>query len=180
METKKKVLLTGAALLAAAPVVVPDVAYAASKNIDIKAIVLRTIQLTQVDSLDFGTFSVNAAGNIALPAGGGAPVYTNATPAGVSTPTDAVVQIKASKGYDIDLSVTAATNNISNGTATMAVKSFKIDDGANMGTFASAQTVTAKLTANTGNFEVGATLHFGLGQAAGTYTGTFTVNAAYQ
>lgn len=182
MDTKKKVLLTGAALAALAPVAAKDAGAVTSANVNIQAIVLRAIALTPVTSLNFGAFSqTGVAATIVVPPGGGAPVYgAGLNAAGAPVPTDAIVTIKATKGINIDLKVTAVNETIVSGLNKMQVNNFKIDEAAGMSAFASAATVTAKLTAGTATFEVGGTLNVGLNQAAGTYTGTFTVSAAYQ
>lgn len=183
MDTKKKVLLTGAALAALAPVGAKDAGAVTSANVNIQAIVLRAIALTPQTSLNFGAFSqTGGAGTIVLPPGGGALTYgAGLNAAGLPVPTDAIVQIKATKGINIDLKVTAASATIVNATAkTMKVNNFLIDEAAGMSAFVSAAAVTAKLAAGTATFEVGGTLNVGANQAAGTYTGTFTVSAAYQ
>lgn len=181
MDIKKKVLLTGGAALVSLSPMLADDASAASKSIKMQAIVLRAIQLTQLTSLNFGTFSVTGASTAVQAPGGGITYNAGLNAIGAPANSDAVVQIKASKGYAIDLSVAAATATIVNGTAkTMKVNAFKLDEAAGMGAFASGSNVTITLSANTASFEVGATLNVGAGQAAGTYTGTFTVNANYQ
>lgn len=176
---KKKILAAGAAAVALSPVVVSK-AFAATETVPMQAIVLQAIQLNTLSSLNFGTFSQpGGADTVVVSAAGAATNYNTLNPVGAPVDHDGVVEIKATKGFPIVISAPAA-DTIANGANNMAVNAFLINDAAGMATFASAQVVTATLTANTATFNVGATLHVGAAQPAGTYTGSFTVTASYQ
>lgn len=69
----------------------------------------------------------------------------------------------------VQISVTAATYVISNGTDSMNVNNFNI--------VTNAGGATTTITAPVINVPIGATLNVNNPQAGGTYTGTFTVNA---
>lgn len=72
----------------------------------------------------------------------------------------------------IQISVSAATVTISNGTANMNVNGFNIISNAG----GCCKTVTAPFV----NIPIGATLNVGASQAAGSYSGTFGVTAILQ
>lgn len=88
-------------------------------------------------------------------------------------PQGQVQEASFSTGLAIDLSMTATNYNITNGGGdSMNVNNFDLNGGG--------PTTTITLTVNPQNFPMGATLTVGAGQAAGTYIGTFAVNANYQ
>lgn len=177
---KKKILAAGAAAVALSPLVAGK-AFAATETVSMQAIVLQAIQLTKVSDLNFGTFSVTGAGTVVVsPAGAATTWGGGVNEIGTPADQDAVVSIKASKGYPIAISAPAAPVTIANGATNMNVDTFMVNEAAGMNAFASGQAVTATLTANTATFNIGATLHVGAAQPAGTYTGSFTVTASYQ
>jgi hypothetical protein len=135
-----------------------------------------TIAITATVELNFGTMDVAGAGTVVMNTTNGRSVTGGVTAiTGAGLESSGVLSISGSTGLAIDLSMTAASYSVSNGGgATMAVNNF------NLVTNAGGATETITLTSNPTNFPFGATLNVGAGQAAGTYTGTFTVNANYQ
>ena len=179
MEMKKKVLLTGAALLSLSPMAVQKAA-AATASVQMQAIILQAVALASVSSLLFGTFSVTAGVNTVQVR----PDGTKADSGGVnhiggSVFQPGVVNVKASAGYPIDLSVTAAAtvDDVGAG-APMNVNAFNIQT--NAGGALEAVTLTAGQVAAGLDVPVGATLNVNAAQLAGTYTGAFTINGNYQ
>lgn len=177
----KKKLLLGSAIVALSGLAA-DEARAATANIDIDAVVLQAITLAEVSPLSFGTFSVNGADTVTCAPGnaGNCTFGANLNEIAASTDNGAKVKIGAAVGFPIDVSVTAATEVITSGANTMKVNAFKIDEGTKITAFVSGNPVVATLTASPAQLEVGGVLNVGAAQAAGTYTGTFTISAAYQ
>lgn len=177
---KKKLLAAGAVAVTLSPFVVGKTAEADTEAVPMQAIVLQAIQLNTVSSLNFGTFSQpGGADTIVVSAAGAATNYNTLNPIGATADQDGVVEIKASTGYPIVIT-TPANDTITNGTTSMVVDTFMVNEAAGMNAVASAQTVTVTLTAATATFNVGATLNVGAAQPAGTYTGSFNVTANYQ
>lgn len=114
-----------------------------------------------------GTMTVDTAG--ARTAGGG---VTAITGSGLSS--QGSISISAATGVAIDLSMTAATFTVDDGGggAAMNVNAFDINGGGSA--------ITVTLVANPSSFPLGATLNVNPSQAAGSYSGTYTVSANYQ
>lgn len=171
----KKILMAGAAMVALSPMVAQSV-LAATAPIQARARVLQAVTIAQVSQLDFGTFSVTGAANIVVaPTGAG-----TTQPAGInqvtgSTPTPAVAKVTAEAGFNVVLDITAPTATIQNLAAdTMVISSF------NIRTDAGGANEVVNMVGTTVAVPIGATLAVGAAQPAGTYTGTFTLSAAYQ
>lgn len=180
----KKKILAGTAMVALSGLAAGE-AVAASANINIDAVVLRAIALAEVSPLDFGTFSATGAATIQVDPDGTITNGAGITHIGASTPNPAKVEIKASAGYPIDVSVGATAVSITSGANKMKVDTFDlattVGAGVNGGGTAEVYTLAGVLgAAATASFFAGATLNVGAGQAAGVYSGTFVVNAAYQ
>lgn len=171
-NTKKKALLgTAMVALSALPA-----SYAAADTAPIQAraqIVSSNLVIDQNQSLNFGTFTAVGAGSVDVDTLGNAN-YTGVNEILTSSPSEAIVRVRGGAGPNIIMSVTNPTVTVSNGAQTMKVSQFQIRTNAG-GTLE-----TFPLTANTMFVPIGATLTVGAGQAAGTYTGAFTVQAVYQ
>lgn len=170
----KKILMAGAAMVALSPMVAQSV-LAATAPIQARARVLQAVTIAQVSQLDFGTFSVTGAANIVVaPTGAG-----TTQPAGInqvtgSTPSPAVAKVTAEAGFNVVLDIAAPTATITNGTTNMVLSSFQIR------TDAGGANEVVNMVGTTVAVPIGATLAVGAAQPAGTYTGTFTLSAAYQ
>lgn len=176
----KKKILAGTAMVALSGLAAGD-AVAASASINIDAVVLRAIALTEQSPLDFGTFSAAGADTIQVDPDGTVTSGGSIAHIGTSSPNPAKVQIKASAGYAIDVSVGAATVSITSGANKMQVNAFDLATAVGAGVNGGGTTQTYTLAGTTvTSFFVGATLNVGAAQAAGVYAGTFVVNAAYQ
>lgn len=136
-----------------------------------------TIVVSGTVDLNFGTVTESGAGGTVTINTAGARTVGGAVTAitGGGLESQGMISVSGSTGLAIDLSITAAPFAITDGGA----------NNMNVGTFnlvtnggGSDETVT--LTSNPTSYPYGATLTVGAGQAAGTYNGTFTINAAYQ
>lgn len=147
--------------------VVPRDAYAA-----LSIVVSGTVDLNfgtiTADPLVSGTVIVDVLGARVL--AGGA---TGVTGAGLSS--QGVFSLSGSTGIAIELSMAAPSFTVSNGGGgSMNVNAF------NLITNGGGAAATVTLAANPTTFPLGATLNVAAAQAAGTYSGVFTVNANYQ
>lgn len=136
-----------------------------------------TITLTATQDLNFGTITAGGgAGTVRIDVAGARTVTGGVTEiTGGGFQAQSIIAITGSTGVPIDVSMGAASYTVNNGAGdTMAVNTFQIETNGG----GTAQTITLGATSST--FPVGATLNVGAGQAAGTYTGTFTINANYQ
>ena len=149
---------------------------AATTGVPIQAIIHGVVAVTQTRTLNFGSLTESGAGGTlnvdntdAITAGGAVTSFGGAIAAGGFT-------LRGTTGRQID--VTGPLNvTISNGGATMTVGSFTINGAA--GTInGTAFTHSLAMITETG-FRLGGTLNVSAGQAAGTYTGTVTITAAY-
>lgn len=128
-------------------------------------------------NMNFGSMSENGAGGSLLLStvggrtpGGGVNTFGGAGQQGV-------VKITAASGVPIEVSLAATKYMVTHTTAganKMSVNAFKIGAGSVSGVF------TKTLAGTTGTVPIGATLNVGVGQQAGNYLGSFTVNVTYQ
>lgn len=134
-----------------------------------------TIVVTASVELNFGTIDVAGAGTVVMNTADGRSVTGGVTAiGGAGLESSGVLSVSGSTGLAIVLSMSAAAFSVSNGGGdTMSVNNF------NLVTNANGPTRTVTMTTNPTLYPFGATLNVGGGQAAGTYTGTFTVNANY-
>ena len=114
-----------------------------------------------------GTMAIDIAG--ARTAGGGVTAVS-----GSGFEKNGVISVGGTTGVAIDLSITGAPFTVTGPGAAMSVSGFNLVT--NVG--GSNQTIT--LTTNPSTYPVGATLTVGAGQVAGSYIGTYTVNATLQ
>lgn len=152
----------------------PDtvVAVTVGADVDARIVNLAVPTLNDIQELNFGAIITGPAGTVDVSTGGAA------TPTGVSlVPASGVQQgimrIIGNPAAQVDISMTAPSYAVSNGTATMNVNAFDLGNGAG-----NAHTVTIGGT-NVIDVNVGATLNVGAAQPTGSYTGTFTMNANY-
>lgn len=136
-----------------------------------------TIIVSATVDINFGSVTeTGAGGTVTVDTAGARTVGGSVTAiTGAGLESNGVISISGSTGLPIDLSITPATFTVSDGANTMSVNAFDLDTGAGV-----TDAITVTLTANPSTFPIGATLNVGAGQAAGTYSGTYVVNATYQ
>jgi hypothetical protein len=177
MKKDKKILMAGAAMVALSPMVAKSV-LADSEPIQARALILQAVDISELASLDFGTFSVGATGgNIVLnPVAADVVQPGTVNQIGASSPNDAKINIKAAIGFPIVVAVATPTITLTAnaGADTMKVSNFNIDTDAG----GTNQVIT--LAAATETAMIGATLTVPGSAVAGSYTANFTVNANYQ
>ena len=188
-KTKKgsmpnKALMMGAALVTLTGLSAQE-AQAASATGPMSAIILTPITFSATQVLHFGSMTVGAttgdtvtiAADGTRTQGGGGQVTLIAGGA-LERQGQFVINSGAGGTLDIQVSIAAGPFTVSNGAVTMGVAAFDVETGA---LDAGAQnTITITNAANTVTVDVGATLTVAAGQAAGTYTGNYTINANYQ
>lgn len=125
------------------------------------------ISISNTGSLDFGKAApTGTAGTVTItPAGGRSAINVDLFGGGTVGSAGFNVTGEPSQGYAITLPSSATLTGPS---ATMTVDSFIHDAGG-----------TPTLSGGSDSFNVGATLHVGANQAAGTYSGTFAVTVSY-
>jgi len=164
MKTTKTFLALTAAVAvmsAAASAMAADVTGTANAS------VVQAIEITENTQMSFGTIaSTGTAGTVVLAPAGGT-TATNVTE--LAGGTAAAAQFTVSGGDSAAYTLTLPTSTtLSNGSETMAVSSFT-------------ENATETLNGSgSETFNVGATLAVGAAQAAGTYSGTYTVTVNYQ
>ena len=161
--------------------------YGASTTVSATATVqTATITLTTVTDLDFGTIVATGGANILIDASAGAAVST------VDSGTATITSAGTSGRVNVDSPVSATVNVAYSIASTTGAVADQIDDGggntmaftaASIGTYSSSTggnpgtlSVTAGTTAP---IYIGGLLQIGVGQTAGTYTGTITVDVTY-
>jgi Mat/Ecp fimbriae major subunit len=163
MLNKIKIALASSVVAAA---MLSSGAQAATATGTAKVEILVPVQLSTVTDLDFGLVAAGASsGTVTLPVGSNTRACVNVTCVGTASRGSFQVT-NASAGQVVQLSATNATLT---------------GPGANM-------LVTTSLSASSITFDaaaletvnVGGTLAVGINQAAGAYTGSFTVTADYQ
>lgn len=143
----------------------------ASATANASANIVAPITITKVTDLQFGTVAVNGAnGTVVLghsddrtPGGG---VTLPATTTTVKS-AEFTVGGDGNRAFIIELPVSTTLSNGAGGNMTV-------------NTFTSSLGASSNLASNTATLKVGATLNVSGGQAAGTYTGTFSVRVDYQ
>jgi len=144
--------------------------------LSIPAMAQATIVVSGTQNLHFGTFASGpSAGTVVIdPAGGGRSQTGGVTlVSGAGLAANGVISLTGSTGINITLSMTNTSFLISNGADSMTVNNF------NFNTAAGGSSTVINLAATTETIPLGATLQVSAGQAQGTYTGNYTVNAVY-
>ena len=133
-----------------------------------------TIVVSATVDLNFGSVTESGAGGTVTitPAGARSVGGSVTAVTGAGLESNGMILVSGSTGLAIDLSMAAAAFPVSNGTDTMIVNAFNINGSGN------AAVVT--LAVNPTAYPYGATLNVTGSQGAGTYNGSFTVNANYQ
>lgn len=172
------VLASSAALCFAAPAAAQA---SASSNARTEAIVLRPLSFFKVDDLHFGEVipSITTAGTVRL------------QPNGARTSTGGIVLVNnlhqvarftglGTNNQQVAISVQANSIFITGPGAPMRVRNFEI--GSTPTTFLSTAPLRFRINSATGafSFPLGATLEVAANQAAGEYTGNFTIILNYQ
>ena len=131
-----------------------------------------TIVVSASQDLNFGTITAGTAGGTVVINTLGARSVTGTVTAvtGAGLEGQGTFNVSGSTGLAMD----ATSFTISNGTDSMAVDNF------NLLTNAGGTAGTITLVATSSTFPLGGTLNVGVGQANGTYTGTYTINVSYQ
>lgn len=148
------------------------VARAASTSADATATIITPIAIAKVDDLRFGTFASSTSGTVVMStagarsATGGVVLPTGSAAGGAARFT---VTGEAAATYTVTLPVGAAT--ITSGANNMTVDTWTSNPGTSAG--------AGLLTGGTQTLLVGGTLNVGASQAAGTYTGSFSVAVEY-
>lgn len=141
-----------------------------------QAVAMLSIVVSGTVDMNFGTMTVGAVGGtIEVNNAGARSVTGDVTPiVGGSVPSNGAFSVAGSTGLAMDVSVTAASFDVTNGTTVMSVDNFQLlsDVGGTAGTIT--------LAANPSSYTLGATLNVGAGQAEGTYTGEYTISVNYQ
>ena len=179
---KKKLLMMGTALVALSPLAAQQAA-AATGTINVDAVVLYAIEVNEVSPLDFGTFSITAApGTVDITDGGvlGGGGYNQA---GIASPNQAKVKIKASEGYAMTVSAadaigTKITTGGGGAGKSMTITAVDLAGGTAGGIDTNVVIGTAPGTGEV-TLGIGGTLTFGVGQVPGVYSGTFDVVVSY-
>lgn len=136
------------------------------------ATIITPIAIVNAADMNFGNVAVNASlGTVVLTPAGTRSVTGGCTlPAVTGTVTAAAFTVTGLAAATYAITLPAALTTISNGGNTMTVD-----------TWTSTPVATGTLTGGTDNLRVGATLHVGASQAAGSYTSAapFTVTVNY-
>lgn len=164
MLNKSKTALMGMVAVAA---MASTGAHAATQTATAEVDIIAAVQLIQNDGLDFGVVaSSSVAGTVALPA----TATTRTCSASVTCVGTALrgrfTVSNAANGYTVGITVPTSTT---------------LNSGGNSMTLALAPSMASFVSNGAAQeFFVGGTLNVGANQAAGTYTGTYSVSADYQ
>ena len=168
-DSIKKVVLGSTTLLAAGAVA--NVAEAATDGVPIQAIIVAPVDITQSQTMNFGSLTESGAGGTAV-----LDDADNLTPGAGITSLGGTIQ---SGGFQLKgtatktVQVTApASVQITSGANKMTVNAFTIEGAA------SPYTHTMVAATDTG-LRIGGTLNIGAAQPAGTYNGVVTLTAVY-
>ncbi|HVR90046.1 MAG TPA: DUF4402 domain-containing protein [Novosphingobium sp.] len=140
---------------------------AATASATATAEILSTLTVTNTRGLDFGQVAVNGAGTLRVAGDGSITCSANLVCTG--TRQTAAFNVTGTSGVAYSAVVTTASVPLSSGANTMTLNNFSVyfPDG-------------TTLVAGASSFNVGGTLNVGASQAAGLYSGNFTVSVEYQ
>lgn len=159
----KKIALLGAAAAA----LVSTGANAATQTATAEVDIIAAVQLIQDTGLDFGVVASSAAaGTVELPTGTNTRVCSAAVTCVGTAQRGQFTVSGATSGYLVGITVPASTT---------------LNSGGNSMALTLAPSLTSFTSTGVSQvFFVGGTLSVGANQAAGTYTGTYSVSADYQ
>lgn len=168
-------LLSTAALVAVLSIPFDNAAYAVTSNGQAAAAILNpgTPALAPIDDLNFGEIITSGGAGTVTISTAGAPTLAGVSLTGGSPHQQGVMRVLGNPAAQVDVNIVPGAYFVTNGAVTMPVTAFDLGAGANN---------PALVTIGGGgtyDLNIGATLGVGAGQQAGTYTGTFTVNADY-
>ena len=143
-------------------------AQAASDTGTANATIVQAIGISAVNTLEFGDILNGAANTVTVSALTGARSATDATQLIGGTVQAASFSVTGDNNRAYTITLPASATVTGPGAATMTVDTFTHDAGG-----------APALTAGADSFNVGANLTVANGQAAGAYTGTFTVTVNY-
>lgn len=140
---------------------------AATATATASAEILSTLTVTNTAGLDFGQVAVNGAGTLNVAGDGSVTCSANLVCTG--TRQTAAFDVTGTNGVAYGAVVTTASVPLSSGANTMTLNNFDVY-------FPTGTTLVGGVS----SFNVGGTLNVGAAQAAGLYSGTFTVSVEYQ
>lgn len=151
-----------------------SVAQAATDGLNIGAKILASaLALTGTQNLNFGAFTNSGGGgSVTIPLAG-AGTYLGVMQIAGPAETPGKVLISGNSGASIEVKVLSASIPVTHSTngQTMVVGTFDING--------QGQTATITMAGTTTSLPIGAKLTVPAAKPAGTYTGTFTVEAVY-
>ncbi len=171
-----KALMVGSALISLNALSIAN-AQAATGTGAMSAIILTPIVVSGTQALHFGAMTEGGAGGtMIMDTAGARTPGGGVTSVAANTGQSGVISLSGSTGVNIQLSMAAATYTVDDAGAGVAMNV----NGWNIRTNAGGATETVSMAASPTTYPLGATLTVGAAQVAGTYTGTYTVNANYQ
>jgi hypothetical protein len=148
-------------------------------SVAVSAEIIATISIDGVVNMSFGDLT-NDGGDIILTTAGD---ITDAGTRGVGGTVTAgafTVNGGINEAFRLTITSTVLTNTTGSNTDTMAIKDIKVKQGSGSDTAMVADGLELTLASADDDFKIGATLTVGASQAAGAYTGTMSVVAAYE
>lgn len=163
MRTLKSVI----ALAAVAAAMTAGSAMAADATGTANASIVQAIAISEDTQMSFGSVSpsTTASGTVVLSATGGT-TDSNVTRLSGGTAAAGAFTVTGGTGATYALTLPASDVTLTSGGDTMTAGSFTSNS-------------SGTLTGGSESFGVGATLNVGISQAAGTYTGSYTVTVNY-
>ena len=149
-----------------AAISIPGIAGAVTVNGAASVVILSVISASQTQAMNFGTVLPGAAAGVVTLSSAGAATSPTLTTSGTATAGRFTITAQGSTV----LNITFGDGTVTNGSDSMAINNFT-----------SSSTPASNTTDASGNLtlDVGADLNVGANQAAGTYTGTYTVTVSY-
>lgn len=170
MKTKSKILTAAFVLLLA------NNSFAqASTNANATATIVEPIAITKTEDLKFGSVAAGTGGTVVVAADGARTKTANVTLVAIGTVKAAAFTVSGDAGREYVLTLPSSPVAITSGSNSMNVNAFTSSlAGAN-------GTLSGTISSGTGtqDINVGATLNVNSAQAAGNYTGTFSVTVNY-
>jgi hypothetical protein len=163
--------LSGAVFIGLAGI--SNTALGASTTGSASAVIVSPISVTAGATLNFGTIDPGTAGGTVVVDTTGTATYSGVTnvPSGAATPAAGTFTIGGDSTLSYNVSFTAGS--VTSGANSMTVDTFT-SSSTNSGS-----TMPYALTGGSDTLTVGGKLTVGASQAAGTYTGTYTVTVVY-